>query len=187
MQGGNLREDRWYRMGAMSRERDPYQVPQAGLEAAPLAGLAGLELSGGPVGLSTRRFLVESTVAGVMVYAAYQALLTGLRSEAMVRRGELGRGAQGRLILRTVWSSVKEGSAVSLALALLLLVCPWLSVPLGVLGVIGVGKASLDLFHAFWDGLSPWQQQQLHEAAYEAGVHLGGLVRAAGGDRWLEP
>jgi hypothetical protein len=163
-------------MGAMSRERDPYRVPQAGLEAAPLAGLAGLELSGGPVGLSTRRFLVESTVAGVMVYAAYQALLTGLRSEAMVRRGELGRGAQGRLILRTVWSSVKEGSAVSLVIALLLLVCPWLSVPLGVLGVIGVGKASLDLFHAFWDGLDELQRAELLAASLQAGVNLRRLI-----------
>jgi len=182
VQGGNLREDRWHRMGAMSRERDPYQVPQAGLEAAPLAGLAGLELSGGPGGLSTRRFLVESTVAGVMVYAAYQALLTGLRSEGLVRRGALNRTAQVRLILTTVWEAMKEGTAVGLILSLVLLVCPWLSIPLTLMGAVGMGKASLDLFHAFWDGLSEGQKQQLHAAAYDAGVNLNRLLGGAPND-----
>ncbi|MEB3166668.1 MAG: hypothetical protein VKO65_08355 [Cyanobacteriota bacterium] len=171
----------------MSRDPDPYRIPLAGPEAAPLAGLAGLEISGGPLGLANRRMLVKSTLAGVMVVAAYQALLTGLRSEALVRRGLLGRPAQARLILGTVLGSVREGAAVSLGIALLLLICPWLSLPLGVLGVIGAGKASLDLFHAFWDGLSPWQQQQLHEAAYAAGAQLGDLVRQASGGPRLEP
>jgi TRAP-type C4-dicarboxylate transport system substrate-binding protein len=47
---------------------------------------------------------------------------------------------------------------------------------MAVLGVVGLGKASLDLFHAFWDGLSPEQRQQLHAAAYEAGVNLNRLL-----------
>lgn len=171
----------------MSRERDPYRIPLAGPEAAPLAGLAGLELSGGPLGLANRRGMVTSTLAGVMVMAAYQALLAGLRSEALVRRGVMGRPAQTRLIMGTVLGSLREGTAMSLGIALLLLICPWLSLPLGVLGVIGAGKASLDLFHAFWDGLSPDQQQHLHEAAYEAGAQLGDLVRQARSGLWLEP
>jgi len=42
--------------------------------------------------------------------------------------------------------------------------------------VVGLGKASLDLFHAFWDGLSPEQRLHLHAAAYDAGVNLNRLV-----------
>jgi hypothetical protein len=71
---------------------------------------------------------------------------------------------------------MKEGTAVSLVLSLVLLVCPWLAMPMAVLGVVGLGKASLDLFHAFWDGLTPEQRLHLHAAAYEAGVNLNRLV-----------
>jgi hypothetical protein len=160
----------------MSREPDPFRIPRAGLEAAPLAGIASLGLGG-----NGREFVAESTLGGVLVYAIYQTLLSGLRTEAMVRRGELRRTAQVRLIGRTVWASMKEGTAVSLGISVLLLVFPWLAGPLTLLGVVGFGKASLDLFHAFWDGLSDGQRRQLHEAAYEAGVQLGSLLRRENG------
>jgi hypothetical protein len=161
---------------AMTRERDPYQIPRAGLEAAPLAGLAGLRVTNPQPGLPTRQLVSEATVAGVIVYATYQALLSGLRSEGLVRRGVLTRTAQVRLILSTVWEAMKEGTAVGLVLSLVLLVCPWLSLPLTVLGAVGFGKASIDLFHAFWDGLSEGQKRQLHAAAYDAGVNLNRLL-----------
>jgi hypothetical protein len=63
-----------------------------------------------------------------------------------------------------------------LVLSLVLLVFPWLALPLTLLGAVGMGKASLDLFHAFWDGLSATQQRQLHASAYEAGVNLHRLL-----------
>lgn len=160
----------------MARELDPFRIPRAGLETVPLAGLATLPLLGGQANLGPRQLISEATLAGVLVYAAYQALLSGLRTEAMVRRGELGRASQVALIGRSVWASMKEGTAVSLVLSLVLLVCPWLAMPMAVLGVVGLGKASLDLFHAFWDGLSPEQRLQLHAAAYEAGVNLNRLI-----------
>lgn len=62
---------------------------------------------------------------------------------------------------------------------------PWLALPLSLVDIAGMGKASMDLFHAFWDGLSPAQRERLHEAAYEAGVQLGGLVN--GGAQRLLP
>lgn len=61
---------------------------------------------------------------------------------------------------------------VSLALAVVLLVFPWLGWPLTLLSLMGAGKASMDLFHAFWDGLSPQQQGELLTAAHAAGVNL---------------
>lgn len=167
---------------AMTRERDPFQIPRAGLEAAPLAGWAGLQVTTPQAGLPPRQLVTQATLAGVLVYAAYQALLTGLRSEGLVRRGALNRTAQVRLILTTVWEAMKEGTAVGLILSLVLLVCPWLSIPLTLMGAVGMGKASLDLFHAFWDGLSEGQKQQLHAAAYDAGVNLNRLLGGSPND-----
>jgi hypothetical protein len=163
----------------MTRERDPFQIPRAGVEAAPLAGWAVLGIGLSRPTLPARQWFAEATVASMVVYGAYQALLSGLRSEGLVRRGLLSRPAQARLILSTVWEAMKEGTAVGLALSLVVLACPWLTLPLTVMGAVGLGKASVDLFHAFWDGLSPSQRFQLHVAAYEAGVNLHRLLGGA--------
>ena len=99
----------------MGRSRDPYQIPKAGVEIAPLAGLASVNInrSVGPV--SSTEFVGESTLGGVLVYAIYQALLTGLRTEAMRKRGALDRQTQIRLVAESVWASAKEGAAVRLS------------------------------------------------------------------------
>lgn len=163
----------------MSRDRDPLRIPRAGWEVAPLAALAAIPLPGSP---GPTRMLSESTLGAVVVYAAYQALLSGLRSEALVRRGVLQRRQQAQLILGSVWSAMKDGAAIGLVLSLVVLVLPWVAVPLGVLGAVGIGKASLDLIHAFWDGLSPSQRGELHRAAYAAGVSLNRLLGGQAGD-----
>jgi hypothetical protein len=54
-----------------------------------------------------------------------------------------------------------------------------LAFPLTLVGVVGVGKASLDLFHAFWDGLDEDQKLRVTMAAHEAGVNLASFF---GGD-----
>lgn len=53
-------------------------------------------------------------------------------------------------------------------------VFPWIAFPLSVLGLVGTGKTSIDLFNAFWDGLSDTQRQELRTLAFDAGI---GLVR----------
>ncbi|MFN7229664.1 MAG: hypothetical protein ACK5UG_11465 [Synechococcaceae cyanobacterium] len=156
----------------MSRQTDPFQIPRAGMEAAPTAGLASIDFNLSGETLSGGEFLVESSLGGVAVYAIYQALLTALRTEALRQRGAIDRSTQVRTIALTVWESSKQGALVSLALGVLLLVCPWLGWPLTLLGMVGAGKASLDLFHAFWDGLSQQQRIELLAAAQEAGVNL---------------
>jgi hypothetical protein len=160
----------------MSRDCDPFHIPRAGWEVAPVAGLVSIDLNGNQGAFSGGEFVSESTLGGVLVYAIYQALLSGLRTEALRRRGVIDRSTQARTIAATVWESMKQGAAVSAVLGVLLLVFPWLSLPLSLLGVVGIGKASLDLFHAFWDGLSLEQQGELHRAAHGAGVNLAGLV-----------
>ena len=156
----------------MTRDRDPFRIPQAGVEMAPLAGLASIDVNLNGGSLSGREFVAESTLGGVVIYAIYQALLTGLRTEALRKRGSITRAVQVQMIASTVWESVKQGAAVSLVLAVVLLIFPWLAFPLSLLGLVGMGKASLDLFHAFWDGLDELQRAELLAAAMEAGVNL---------------
>ncbi|MCP9883338.1 hypothetical protein KBY65_12795 [Cyanobium sp. Alchichica 3B3-8F6] len=156
----------------MTRDRDPFRIPQAGLEVAPLAGLASVDVNLNGGSFTGGEFVAESTLGGVVVYAIYQALLTGLRTEALRKRGTITRGVQIQMVASTVWESVKQGAAVSLVLGVVLLIFPWLGFPLSVLGLVGMGKASLDLFHAFWDGLDEVQRAELLAAAMEAGVNL---------------
>lgn len=160
----------------MARARDPFQLPRAGLELAPLAALVSIPLPAVGSAGTTGRLLGESTLGAVVIYGVYQALLSGLRSEAMVRRGELDRRRQAQLVLRSSLEAMQAGAAIGLPLGVLVLVLPWLSLPLGLLSVVGVGRASLDLAHAFWDGLSVEQRRELHQAAHAAGVSLHRLV-----------
>ena len=160
----------------MTRQRDPFRIPQAGIEVAPLAGLAAIDLNFNGYSASGGEYLVESSLGGVAVYAVYQTLLTALRTEALRKRGRITRTVQVRMISTTVWEATKQGAAVSLALGVVLLVFPWLSMPLAVLGLVGMGKASLDLFHAFWDGLDELQRAELLAASLQAGVNLRRLI-----------
>ena len=157
------------------RSQDPFQIPRVGLEVAPLAGLASINVNGSVGPVPATEFLSESTLGGMAVYAIYQALLTGLRTEAMRQRGELSRSTQIKLVAQTVWASVKEGAAVSAVLAVVLLVFPWMAFPLSVLGLVGTGKATMDLFDAFWDGLTEAQKQELRTLAFDAGIAVGQL------------
>jgi len=156
----------------MSRNSDPFRIPHAGWEAAPSAGLASLDINANGGAMNGGEFVLESSLGGVLVYAGYQALLTALRTEALRQRGLIDRATQIRTIADTVWASAKQGALVSTVLGLVLLVFPWLGWPLALLGFVGMGKASLDLFHAFWDGLSAEQRGELLAAANEAGVNL---------------
>ena len=159
----------------MTREHDPFRIPRAGWEVAPLAGLASVDLNHNGGAFSGGEFFSESTVGGVVLYAAYQALLSALRTEALRKRGEINRITQVRLVLSTSLESAKTGVAVGAVLSVVLLVFPWLTTPLAVMGALGSAKASLDLFHAFWDGLDDGQKLQVTIAAHEAGVSLRGF------------
>jgi hypothetical protein len=165
----------------MSREPDPFRIPRAGWEVAPTAGLASIDANGNGGAFSGGEFVAESTLGGLVVYAIYQALLTALRTEALRQRGEIDRATQVRTIAMTVWETAKQGAVVSVVLGVVLLVFPWLSLPLTLLGFVGMGKASLDLFHAFWDGLGEVQRAELLAASYEAGVNLRRFLGAEEG------
>ncbi|MCP9858938.1 hypothetical protein [Cyanobium sp. Cruz-8H5] len=161
----------------MTREHDPFRIPRAGWEAAPLAGLASVDLNHNGGAVSGGEFFSESTVGGVVLYATYQDLLSALRTEALRKRGEIDRLTQVRLVLSTSLESAKAGVAVGALLSVVVLVFPWLAAPMVVMGVLGSAKASLDLFHAFWNGLDADQKLQVSVAAHEAGVNLRQFFR----------
>lgn len=88
-------------------------------------------------------------------------------------RGLINRATEIQLDAQTVWASVKEGHAVSAVLAVILLVFPWVAFPLSVLALVGTGKATINLFDAFWDGLPDAQRQELRTLAFDAGIVMG--------------
>ena len=169
----------------MASKRDPFRIPRSGWEAAPAAGLATIDVNANGGALGQSEFIAESCLGGIAVYAIYQALLTGLRTEALRRQGLISRGEQMSSIGATVVVSVREGALTSVGLAVLLLVCPWLGVPLTLVGVIGLGKASFDLFYAFWDGLNASQRAEIMAAAHEAGVDLRRMIDGEGPEQGM--
>ena len=64
--------------------QDSFKVSNAGLEIAP----ASINLNGGVGPVYATEFLGESTLVGMVGYAIYQFLLTGLRIEAIRTRGK---------------------------------------------------------------------------------------------------
>lgn len=147
-------------------------MPRAGVELAPLAAAWCQPISArAPL---TR--LGQTGLAAVVVFGGYQLLLSALRSETLRRRGVIDRREQIALVRDSVLESLPQGAAMSAALGLVILLFPWLAAPLSLLGLVGVGKASLDLFHAVWDGLDGDQQRDLLQAAHSAGVNLRRLL-----------
>ncbi len=103
----------------------------------------------------------ESILGGVLVYATYQAFLTGLRTEAMRKRGALDRQTQIHLVVESACASTKDGSAMSAAPGVILVMFSWIAFPLSVLGVFGAAKATMDLVDACWDGITEEQQREV--------------------------
>ena len=100
----------------MACSRDPFQIPKAGLEIAPVAGLASINVNGSIGPVPAPEIIGESTLCAMVVYAIYQALLTALRTEAMRLRGELDRATQVQLVrcpralgTKTLESNCPEG------------------------------------------------------------------------------
>ena len=82
----------------MARERNPFQIPKEGLEIAPVAGLASINVNGSIGPEPAPEFFGESSLSGMVVYAIYLGMLTGLRTEAIRRRGGMDRGTQFQLV-----------------------------------------------------------------------------------------
>ena len=49
----------------MARTQDPFQIPKAGLEIAPIAGLASINVNGSVGPVPATEFVGESTLGGM--------------------------------------------------------------------------------------------------------------------------
>lgn len=160
----------------MPRDPESLSIPRAGLEIVPLAALTRIPIPACTAALSRFRLLGESTLGPLVVCATYQTVLTALRTEASVRRGELNRRHQINLVLTSLVQPSRDGMpsgfSLGLSLSLLRLFLPWLSLPLGLWGVVGLGRVSERMFNSFWDGLNPGQKAELRRKAFAAGVNL---------------
>jgi hypothetical protein len=160
----------------MPNDYPPLAIPRPGLEIIPWAALARVSVPG-CAALSPRLCgLASGTFGPLVTCAVYQILLTVFRTEPYVRRGELNRAAQLRLVMtnlvrvRAAWSP--SCFSISLAFSMLRLLLPSVSIPLAIFGVLGIGRISERMFNSFWDGLDAQQQAGLKRKAYQAGIDL---------------
>ena len=63
-------------------------------------------------------------------------------------------------MVESAWASAKDGSAISTAHGVVLVLFPWMAFLLSVLGVFSPAKATIDLVDACWDGLAEVQQSE---------------------------
>lgn len=82
----------------MPRDPESLLIPRAGMEIVPLAALARVPFRF-CASVPRLRLLGEATLGPLVVFAAYQTVLTALRTESSVRLGEFTRGRQIQLIL----------------------------------------------------------------------------------------
>ena len=161
----------------MPHESDPLPIPRAGMEIVPLAALTRIPFPPfATAALPRLRLLGESTIGAIAVCAVYQSVLTALRTESSVRRGEFNRRRQINLVLSSIVSPVQGGIprsiSASLMWSVMRLLLPPLSLPLTVWGVFGVGRISERMFNAFWDGLNNGQKAELRRKVFAAGMNL---------------
>jgi hypothetical protein len=154
------------------------RIPRAGYEAAAVGGAIGVDLSGTPTdGFTTEA--IEGAGGGIFTYAIYQCLLTGIRTEGYVRKGQMTRREQFKQVRTTAWEATKSGAAASIVIGVVLAACPFLVPVASIAGVVGGCIAGTRLINAGLDAFSPEMKEELKTAATNAGVSIVGLT---GGD-----
>lgn len=165
-----------------------YSIPKAGVEAIPLGTIASVDLNGSGAEAGFLEFTAESTLGGVLIYSAYQAVLTLLRSEAARKAGDITRVDQLKLVLRTSVDAGKSSAFTMLVASAIVAVMPWLAWPLGILGIVGGGVMATRIANEFWMALSYEQQAELRNAAEKAKVNIERMIpKADDGDEGLAP
>lgn len=153
-----------------------FVIPQPGIEVLPVATLASIDLNGsGDLG-----GFLESTgelaVGGVLVYSAYQAVLSLLRSEAARKEGLITRTEQIKLVARTAFESGKSSAFTMILASAAVTFMPFLAWPLTALGIVGGSVMGIRIFQGFYSLLDESQQAELRKAAAEAKVKIQGII-----------
>ena len=153
-----------------------YAIPVAGIEAVPLGVLASVDLNGSGAEAAFLETTIESTLGGVLLYAAYQSVLTMLKSETARRDGEITRVQQLKLVATTAFDAGRSSAFTMLIASAVVAIMPWLTWPLAALGIVGAGFMSQRVAQEFWSALTIEQQTELKTAADRAKVNLEKLI-----------
>jgi hypothetical protein len=160
---------------------DPaFIIPQPGIEVIPVATLASIDLNGSGDAGGFLESTGEMAVGGVLVYAAYQSILTLLKSEAARKEGLITRAEQLKLVATTAFESGKNSAFTMIVCSAIVAFMPWLSMPLTILGVAGGSLMGIRIFQTFYDQLDENQQAELRTAAENAKVKLQGVFPESG-------
>ena len=172
----------------MPRNPEALTVPRPGLEIVPFAALTRIPFPACAAAYPRLRLLGEATLGPLVICAAYQTLLTALRTEASVRRGELKRHRQLKLVLCSILPETRDREAstfsIGLTLSLLRLLVPSLTLPFALWGFLGIGHVSAKLINSFWDGMNDREREELKRRVFAAGANL--RYRLDGWDVTLE-
>lgn len=155
-----------------------YVIPQAGIEALPIGTLMSVDINGSGGAEGVLEFTAESTLGGVLVYSAYQSILTLLKSEAARKEGTITRAQQLKLVATTALDAGKSSAFTMLVASAIVAVMPWLSAPLTILGVVGGGVMATRIAQQFWEMLDSDQQKELRDAAERAKVNIEKMIPA---------
>ena len=164
-----------------------YAIPKAGVEAIPIGTLASIDLNGSGAEASFLEFTAESTLGGILLLSAYQAVLTLLRSETARKAGDITRMDQLKLVLRTSVDAGKSSAFTMLVASAIVGVMPWLAWPLGILGIVGGGVMAGRIANEFWLALDPSQQDELRNAAEQAKVNIERIIPKSDEDDGMAP
>lgn len=151
------------------------RIPRASHEAAAIGGAVSVDLNGTPTdGVFTDA--VEGAGGGLLTYAIYQTLLTGIRTEGYVRKGQMTRRQQFVQVRNTAWAATKDGAIASIVIASVLALFPFLTPIAGLVAIVGGAVAGTRLINAAMDAFTPEMKEELKSAAEEAGVAIKGLT-----------
>jgi len=154
-----------------------FVIPQPGIETIPVATLASIDVNGsGLDGGGVLKMTAESTIGGVLVYSAYQSVLTLLKSEAARKEGTINRAQQLKLVASTAVEAGRTSAFTMVVASALVALMPWLAGPLTLFGVVGGGVMATRIANQFWLLLDTDQQEELKAAAEKAKVNIGRII-----------
>ena len=119
---------------------------------------------------------LEVTSGGLLSYAIYTAVMTALDTVPAVREGRITSAEQREIILDRTWSVTKNAVPTVVILGAVLALCPWLSVPMSIVGVFSGGVMITRLVRAGLDALPEEQREAIKTKATEVGVEVPGLT-----------
>ena len=124
---------------------------------------------------------IEVTSGGLVTYAVYTAVMTALDTVPAVREGRITRAQQREIILDRTWECTKGAVPTVVILGAVLALCPWLTIPMSVLGFVSGGVMVTRLVRAGLDALPEEQREAIKVKAEEVGVEVPGISTAAAG------